>query len=251
MEKYAFFLDIDGTLASGGKIHERNINAIHKAQAKGHFFFINTGRSYSYIPQFVKKDINFDGFISGLGADIRIGNEQIFSKTFSNSLLLDLAEMAKRVPDKIILFEGEEYVYFKNTWYDVEKGIELSDYDEFKTKYKDAKISKVSLEPIDKSLFTPFLDRLTLFDHGKYFETAIRGCNKATAMLYAAERIGIPKERCVAMGDSLNDEDMLDAAGISVVMENGHEKIKQIADIITENAWDGGVASAIEKITKI
>ena len=43
MDKYAFFLDIDGTLTSAGGICEENILAIKKARELGHKIFINSG----------------------------------------------------------------------------------------------------------------------------------------------------------------------------------------------------------------
>jgi hydroxymethylpyrimidine pyrophosphatase-like HAD family hydrolase len=50
------------------------------------------------------------------------------------------------------------------------------------------------------------------------------------------------------MGDSDNDTLMLEAAGIAVVMGNGHPDVKKIADFISIDCADGGVGYAIEKL---
>ena len=47
-EKYAVFLDIDGTLYSSG-IPEENRIAIKKARENGHMIFINSGRAMGNI----------------------------------------------------------------------------------------------------------------------------------------------------------------------------------------------------------
>ena len=101
---------------------------------------------------------------------------------------------------------------------------------------------------MNKDLLTPFLDEIVIFDQNHYFELAQKGCNKAVGMMIAANHLKIPKERCVAIGDSINDEDMLRAAGIAVVMENGDERMKKIATFVTDDVKNAGVARAIEKI---
>lgn len=248
MDKYAIFLDIDGTLSTGGKVPEENSRMIREAQKQGHYVFINTGRSFAYVPEHVKACADFDGFVCGLGADVRIHGEQVLSKTFSTELAMKLSELFLPMPEHVALFEGEDHIYFTKTWYDVPFGIQISSPEDFKTKYPEAKISKFTCEPVEKELLAPVLNELMLYDQGSYFEMAQKGCTKATAMQFAAEFLNIPHERCVAIGDSVNDEDMLKAAGIAVVMENGDAAMKKLATFLTASAEDAGVAKAIEKL---
>ncbi len=248
MERYAIFLDIDGTLSSKGKVHPKNSEAIKKAQKHGHFVFLNTGRSYAYLQDYVKACADFDGFICGLGADVRVQGKQLFSKVFSAPLLYEMSKTFLAMPEKVALFEGQDHVYFTKTWYDVVDGIPLTDATDFCRKYPDASISKFTCEPVKKAILAPFLDELVIYDQGHYYELAQKGCTKAAAMEMVAKHLGIPKERCIAMGDSINDEEMLRAAGIAVAMENGEENIKKLATFVTTSAKEGGVADAIEKI---
>ena len=60
-------------------------------------------------------------------------------------------------------------------------------------------------------------------------------------------KIRIKKENTIAIGDSSNDLEMLDFAGISVAMGNSQEHILQMADYVTDTAENSGVAKAIEK----
>ena len=69
MEKYAVFLDIDGTLISNSfEIPERNKKAIAAAREKGHMVFINTGRSYCNIPPQLHEQFDVDGIIAKYSA---------------------------------------------------------------------------------------------------------------------------------------------------------------------------------------
>ena len=60
--------------------------------------------------------------------------------------------------------------------------------------------------------------------------------------------LGIDKKYSVAVGDSINDIEMLNAAGKAVVMGDAPDEVKQIADIVTCNAADGGVDEGINRI---
>lgn len=251
MEKYAFFLDIDGTLSKSGVIHPDNMKVIKKAQELGHYVLINTGRSYAYIPPHVFECADFDGFVCGLGADIRVRGEQIQSKNISKELVMKIAELFLKLDDKVGLIEGEDHVYYTRPWYDIVNERKVLSPSDFETKYKDAKISKFTCETMNKDLLEPFLDEIVIFDQNHYFELAQKGCNKAVGMMIAANHLEIPKERCVAIGDSINDEDMLRAAGIAVVMENGDERMKKIATFVTDDVNNAGVARAIEKILRL
>lgn len=68
--QYAVFLNLDGTLMIDGKISEINRKAIVKSRENGHLIFINTGRSYSFMPDAVFETVDFDGYVSWLGYQI-------------------------------------------------------------------------------------------------------------------------------------------------------------------------------------
>ena len=52
----------------------------------------------------------------------------------------------------------------------------------------------------------------------------------------------------MAIGDSENDRNMLEFAGIAVVMGNAPDAIKEIADFVTLTNNEAGVAYAVEKL---
>lgn len=247
-KKYAVFLDIDNTLMAKGKIPEENIKAIKEARTQGSFVFINTARSYAFIPDILKDGSLLDGFIAGIGTDLRIHGKQIFSCALSRAELKFISEHFVN-DTREIAFEGEDHMIWINP---EERRKEvyhlLSSPDEFDTIYKDFKISKMyvrgQLTNYERELFGK---DYILYQHEAYAEFVKKGFGKAVGMKMMTEHLGIPMENCIAMGDSSNDEDMLEAAGISVAMGNAIPEIKEMCTYVSCDAKDGGVAEALKK----
>ncbi len=247
-KQYAVFLDIDNTLMSGGKIPEENISAIKKARESGSYVFVNTARSYAFIPDTLKTDGLLDGFVAGIGTDLRLHGKQIFSCIMSREELKFIAEHF--INDKReISFEGEDHMIWINP--DERRGnikYLLSSPDDFDTVYKDFRMSKMyvrgQLTDEEREIFGK---DYILYQHKSYAEFVRKGFGKAVGMKMMTEHLGIPMESCIAMGDSSNDEDMLKAAGISVAMGNAIPEIKEMCTYISCDAKDGGVAEALKK----
>ncbi|MDR2181300.1 MAG: Cof-type HAD-IIB family hydrolase [Treponema sp.] len=72
--------------------------------------------------------------------------------------------------------------------------------------------------------------------------------DKGSALAAVADKLSIPSEAVLAIGDSMNDEAMLRWAGFSVAMANGDDRIKEIAALVTDKTNDeDGVAEIIER----
>lgn len=71
---------------------------------------------------------------------------------------------------------------------------------------------------------------------------------KASALSFVADRVGIPRERVVALGDMPNDIEMLAWAGVGVAMANAHPSVVDAADEQTAHHDDDGVAIVIERL---
>lgn len=84
--------------------------------------------------------------------------------------------------------------------------------------------------------------------HPQYLELLPPEGGKGTALVSLAEHLGIPRERTLAVGDYLNDLEMLRAAGLSVAMGNAHPTVKQMADRWTATNEEDGVALLLEAL---
>lgn len=74
------------------------------------------------------------------------------------------------------------------------------------------------------------------------------GAQKGQSLLDYAAAKGIQREEIAAIGDNLNDESMIRAAGTGVAMGNAVPQIKTIASFVTKSNNEDGVAWAINKI---
>ena len=83
----------------------------------------------------------------------------------------------------------------------------------------------------------------------EYFYTEINTQNvdKWTAISNLISKLGIKREEVIAIGDNVNDKTMIENAGLGVAMENSAPYIKEIADIVTSNNNEDGVAKIIEE----
>ena len=71
--------------------------------------------------------------------------------------------------------------------------------------------------------------------------------NKGRALAYLAEKLGIDSSEVMAIGDSNNDLDMIQYAGLGVAMGNAADHVKALANAVTCRNDEDGVAAAIEK----
>ena len=72
--------------------------------------------------------------------------------------------------------------------------------------------------------------------------------SKASAVRAVAKHMGVAQRRVMAIGDNVNDADMIAWAGVGVAMANGHFSSLRVADHITDHHDADGVASAISDI---
>ena len=83
----------------------------------------------------------------------------------------------------------------------------------------------------------------------EYYYTEITNMNvdKWQAIEDLISKINIKKEEVIAIGDNINDAEMVKNAGLGVMMENSAPYIKEMADFVTKDNDNDGVAEVIEK----
>lgn len=244
-DKYIIFLDIDGTVMVNNAVPELDVKAIDKARELGHKVFINTGRAYGFFPKELQEALEYDGVVCGLGSYIRIGDEVIYSSVLSCEVIHTIVN---EMYDKglMILLEGEKRNIFMLKKDGEDKGAYTPETlpDEV---LLDSRINKITFGVLNDEQEKYLSQYVTVFRHPNYSEVAQKGCSKSNGMKQVLEYYGTDISHCIAMGDSLNDSDMLGAAGISVAMGNAVDYIKSICDYVSVDADKGGVAVAIMK----
>ncbi len=68
--------------------------------------------------------------------------------------------------------------------------------------------------------------------------------NKGEALLFLAGQAGVPIQDTIAIGDSENDLEMLEAAGLGIAMGNAGPGVKRAAGEVTLDVGEDGVYAA-------
>jgi hydroxymethylpyrimidine pyrophosphatase-like HAD family hydrolase len=121
--------------------------------------------------------------------------------------------------------------------------------DDFAIKYPQAVITKITMEGYagedERALLA---DHFHLFPQTRYSEGIIKGESKSKGMRIILEETGIPKTHTIAVGDSLNDVDMIRFANTGVAMGNACEELKEAAGLVTLACGKGGVARVLRDL---
>ena len=273
MKPKLIFIDIDGTLFDHAKdaIPESAKNAILSAKSKGHKIFLSTGRPYADIDQ---EMLNFplDGMIVSCGAVVYVDNKPIYCKTYPQKELISLIQF---MLDNNIGFSldgihknyltEEAFNCLSSLMFKNNEDSELSRAMMAKNNcfpFEDMKeenlkeVVKISIFTKNKEscekLFQRIPDSLVGFmyknNHLDLYngEISVKGITKATGLKQITSYLSIPIEDTIAIGDSLNDLDILQEAGLSICMGNGADECKEIADFTTKDISDDGLAYALK-----
>ena len=83
-----------------------------------------------------------------------------------------------------------------------------------------------------------------------YTEVTNKDVNKWTAIKELIIKIGINENEVIAIGDNVNDKEMVLNAGLGVVPKNGSLEMKNIANIVVPSNNENGVADVIYQYIK-
>lgn len=271
MKPKAIFLDIDGTLTEPGTNvpPASALEAIRRAQEAGNYVFLCTGRNYAMLSPLLK--YGFDGVVASSGGYVVCGDEVIYDSPMTDEERDRMSQLLKENG----IFRTIECVEgaftddgFKNflrehaneggnsemlRWQEqIEKDLNILPMEAYKGQ---AVYKMVVMSPSMESLEICWEELKDDFSfciqepRGGFVNGEIisRRFDKGTGVLKVCEHLGISLEDSVGFGDSMNDKEMLEVAGLSVCMENGSEEMKKIADVICPSVTEDGIKKAFEK----
>jgi len=254
-------IDLDGTLLTDELIiPPGTVKAIQKAVELGTIVTIATGRMFTSAKPFAKQ----------LGLNVPL-------ITYQGAIIKDVDEievMYERLipPDiayKLIDISLEKnlhlQVYQDDILYSPSENKKLLDYVEMaKVPYKiEPDLTKIAGRGFTKALFiedSDYLDSLqdelrTSFGEqahiakskATFLEVTHPEANKASALLYLAQKLGIDQSEIIGIGDNHNDLELIKTAGLGIAMGNGVKELKEIAEYISLTNNEEGVRHVIEK----
>ena len=100
-----------------------------------------------------------------------------------------------------------------------------------------------------EEMYAPFKQTLSgMFTADWYFEYMAPGIDKARALEGALPTLGIAASDVVSFGDGQNDKSMIEWAGTGVAMGNAVDEVKAVAQMVTANNNEDGIAVALDKL---
>ena len=80
-----------------------------------------------------------------------------------------------------------------------------------------------------------------------YTEISMKNVDKWNAIEFLINKLEINKDEVIAIGDNMNDKKMIEEAGFGITMEGSTPTVTEVADYITSDNSNEGVARALEK----
>ncbi len=261
--------DLDETLLNDQKeITKKNLEAIRRAQLEyGVKFVPATGRGYTCLEDILQKlnmqDKDNEYIISNNGGIVcECKNykhlqihaipfekvKELFSYGYKRNLCVQIFTdedvYAFHLNDEekkwLMMFKPDSYICN-------EDNIEF-----LKTK----KIIKVLFQKTDMDYLKRIAKEMEFitkdcinvsFSSNRYLELNAKGVTKGLGLRELAKYLHICMDETMAIGDNMNDYEMLQEAGISVAVSNAIQEVKDISDYITDyDCNHDAIAQAIE-----
>jgi Cof subfamily protein (haloacid dehalogenase superfamily) len=268
-------IDIDGTLLDQHfQVPARNVAALRAAHSCGAEILLATGRRHDYaLP--IAKELGFPVWlISSNGALIRStkGETFYFDRLPRPSAIKLIQHMDRFRGNAVLTFDRpghgalvlervEElnqtiarWIQHNETYIQYIAPLEdaLREDDPIQAMYcgKVARMQEAQLRLAEAD----FLDEITIvrtqYDHRDLciLDILNRDCSKGHALSRWAELHQVPRSQVMAIGDNYNDLEMLEFAGLPVVMGNATDEIKQNGWRVTGSNSESGVAQALEEL---
>ncbi len=275
VEKYNYIVasDLDGTLLSkGDKISPENEKAIAEMKKRGICFVPNSGRTIHEMPEILLKNPDIRYYIGGDGA-------VIFDKQTNKIISLAMTkEEYKPIYGILSDYETVDTVRHGGRSYtDRAKASRgtceahrlspayIAFIDHYVEKVEDLQGFVSGLDHVEMvcSFFKNDRDMLECKARvealGDYVVASSEPANieifhkragKGNALLTLADSLGVPRESTVAVGDGINDMDMIKKAGLSLAMSNACDELKEAAHRTICHYNDHSAKYILENIIK-
>lgn len=255
-------IDLDGTLLTSEKrVHAASAEAIHEAIATGVTICLASGRLPLSIREF-QQEIGFKGPI--------IGNNGAIVEAPDRTLIAE-HRLPRSVVETVLAMEPDvpaDFTYYSwNELYRVSRS-DVSDQLSDAARHTRARVLPRG-EILDRTIHKVLIvadareiaglrQRLEASLGGadysftesepEFLEILPRQVHKGSALTELAAHLGVPLSRVAAIGDYLNDLEMLQTVGISGCPQRAHPAIKQVAKVQVPNANEGGVGVFIRHL---
>lgn len=256
-------LDLDDTLLSDDHcISERNKEMLLKAQEKGVYVVLASGRPTPAIMQYAEQlhlkkygsfIISFNGAVI---TDVRHQN-CIFEQSLSREQIHSLHDFSLANNVDIITYTSDSIISESTSKYiDVEVELtqmKFNKVDSFKAAVTQPAVKCILLQDPDYlkqvsvKLKQEKPNESVAISKPFFLEVMPQGIDKAASIARLAEKLNIKQEEIIAVGNAENDLSMVEYAGLGVWVDNVCEELRARANAIVASNNNDGVAEVVEK----
>jgi len=264
-------IDVDGTLLdTRGQIPQANIDAIHDAVSAGIHIALVTGRSYPFarpiadpLPPSITLIVSngaIERNMDGSRVARRLLDRQIARAVLESTRpFRQLAALVfDRDADRQVMFETMDWEhpgrkgYWARNQSLIAKSVPLEDAlveDPIQVMFNGGVDAMRSLYCALHAEANGFAVSLTEYVHRDFslIDVTAPNATKGRALAWRAAQLGLSREEVMAVGDNFNDLEMLEFAGLPVVMANAVDGLKQRGWAVTRDNESGGLAEAIRR----
>ncbi len=261
------FLDLDGTsLNESGTISEELVFEVNRLTKKGILIYLVSGRSYeSIIPHYKKLGLNTH-IIAYNGAQLLTKDGGILKEhLLDENIVEDALKIAK---DKKVYIQ----FYINKQPYYIGSDTLAAEY------YNKSKIEPIKLvsdlnisQSVTNGMFlvseincdnSKLLDIISILDKQKLWrnnanyylsspgtlEFSNKDVSKGSMVSHLLKTFNLENSNTIAIGDGLNDIEMLKNATFSIAMGNANEQLKAISDLTIDCQSNNGVAKFLKAL---
>ena len=261
-------VDIDGTLLNkNGVISSADRDAISRVIDMGIGVSLSTGRVTKAAIRIIDQlslNNNFHVFFDGALVSNPLRNEKIYIKPIDAELVRQAVEYARSQDINIDFYSATQYFIEKETWVsDIRRdffGLKstIVDFNELwqkETIIKGTIVVRTDEEKAKAGSFCDYFEGSFNFSRTDtpaypgidFINVVASGVSKGKALEALTSYLLIPLNRVVAIGDGDNDISLLSRAGLGIAMGNAPDELKEVADYVTLDVDNSGVAAAIER----
>ena len=278
MNMRLIFLDIDGTFIEPGKMEApaSAAEAVRRAREAGHKVFLCTGRNYKMTSPVLR--YGFDGFVSSAGGYVVCGDAVLFDCPMEQAqcegvrAVLEAHGVECTLEARDATYGGSQMIERLSAYQKSRPGSLNSELERWRqvfadgmlvrplTEYKGEPVYKIcyiagdpaDLQPAKEAYGDQFVfcEQKTFARAGDCVngELINRKFNKGEGIRRICQYLGLPASSVIAFGDSDNDMEMTDVAGISYCMANGSPSLKARCTRVCPPVNEDGIARAFAEL---
>ena len=259
-------VDIDGTLLNSRKeVAPETLQAVRKVCAAGKTVVFDTGRAVSELTVLFAQipGVRYAVFASGAGIYDDQEKKAFALRGFPRDQADAILSLARTkdamlqiiLPDRAVL-QASQMEHLERYHMEIYRPL----YEKSMTTVPDIfafasscreEILKINLYhavPEERTRTNAQLASLKIsriYAETSSLECSANGVDKGSGLLLLSDKLGIPPERIIALGDADNDLPMFRTTGLGVAMGNAEEHVKTAADRVVSDLDHGGCAQAI------